>query len=79
LLEVQNYFQAEMSRYEAFNDVRGTDLSTYDTANKVLDVAEFVYKRAESSARMEGKPSYQAKRYVENKANKVIDEFNKES
>jgi RHS repeat-associated protein len=76
LSEVEDYSKSETARYDAFNDVRGSDLLTYGAAQEILDTAESVYKQAESYAEViDKKPAYQAKRYAENEANKVIDEF----
>jgi RHS repeat-associated protein len=73
--EIDSYTQSEITRYEAFAEIRGGDALTFGVANRILDTAKSTYERAESYARSTGKSVAQAKRYAENEANKIIDDF----
>jgi hypothetical protein len=73
--EVHEYSRKEIVRYEAFAEIRGQDGFSYHVASEILDAAEFRYKRAESEALFNGESKINAKRYAENEANKIIDDF----
>jgi hypothetical protein len=73
--EYQNYSQDEMARSEAFANIRGQDELSYGVAGTVLTAAESRFTQAEREALHARKTRIEAKRYAENEANKIIDNF----
>jgi hypothetical protein len=73
--ELGDYSQGEISRYGAFAEVRGKDALTYGAADAAMSAAEFRFKRAENEALHSGKSGTESRRYAENEANKILDDF----
>jgi len=73
--EQQDYANNEITRYEAFAEIRGQDPASYDKSDKVLKAAENRYREAQGEAIGKRENRINANKYAENEANKIIDDF----